>query len=92
MSALDLTPHAVARLAQRAIASDDIEFITLIGTDVESGILVRQKDFQVFEQQVKRLLERGRRLVGKRVVIDGDRIVTAYHADRAKERRLLKKE
>ncbi len=90
MTTHDLTRHAIARLAQRAIASEDLEIIALIGTDVECGYLVREKDFQAFERALKQLRDRARRLVGKRLVVDGDRVITAYHAGRSKERQLLR--
>jgi len=89
-SLLHLTRHAATRIAQRGIAQGDLDLISLIGTPVEGGYLVREKDFQALEQELKRLRDRARRLVGKRVVLDGDYVVTAYHACRSKERRLLR--
>jgi hypothetical protein len=46
MSALTLTQHAVLRTSQRAIRLDDLQLIESIGTEVEGGYLLRQKDFQ----------------------------------------------
>jgi hypothetical protein len=77
-------------MAQRGIGSDDLELITMIGTEVEDGYLVREKDFQALDHEVKQWLQRARRLVGKRLVVDSGRVVTAYHADRGKKRRLLR--
>lgn len=85
-----LTAHAAVRMAQRGISSDDLELIKRIGTEVEGGYLVREKDFQILDRELKQLRDRARRLVGKRVVIDGEHIVTAYHANAGKERRLLR--
>jgi hypothetical protein len=90
MSALTLTQHAVLRMSQRGIRLDDLELAGLIGTDVEGGCLVRQRDFQALERELKKLRDHARRLVGKRVVSDGGTILTAYHASHAKERRLLR--
>jgi len=90
MSALRLTRHAVARMAQRGLKCDDLELVQWIGTPVEDGYLVRQKDFQLLECELKKLRDQARRMVGKRVVVVGDRIITAYHADRDKARRLLR--
>jgi len=89
-SVLQLTTHATTRVAQRGIASDDLELITWIGTEVEGGYLVREKDFQAFDRDLKQLRDHARRLVGKRLVIESNRLVTAYHATRSKERRLLR--
>ncbi|MEP6966971.1 MAG: hypothetical protein ABI906_02720, partial [Pseudomonadota bacterium] len=87
---LALTAHAATRMAQRAIATDDVELIGLIGTEVEGGYFVRTKDFQVLDRELKRLRDRARRLVGKRLVVEDGLIVTGYHARRGKERRLLR--
>ncbi len=87
---LKLTNHAVTRMAQRGISSDDLELARRIGTEVEGGLVVREKDVQALERELKHLQVRARRLVGKRLVVDGDVVITAYHATRAKERRLLR--
>jgi hypothetical protein len=90
-SAMHLTAHAAARMAQRGIAESDLELITCIGTEVEDGYLVREKDFQALDQQLKQLRQRLRRLVGKRVVTQGNCVVvTACHAGYEKERRRLR--
>ena len=91
MTAFYLTPHAVSRMAQRGIAHGDIELIKWIGTEIEGGYLVREKDFQALDRELKHLRDQAKRLVGKRVVVDGDRIATAYHAGAGKERRLLRR-
>jgi hypothetical protein len=77
-------------MAQRGISTDDLEFIKWIGTEIEGGYFVREKDFQALDRELKRLREQARRLVGKRVVVVGDHVVTAYHAGRTKQRRLLR--
>jgi hypothetical protein len=87
---LHLTAHAATRMAQRGIANDDLDLIRWIGTEVEGGWLVREKDFQALGRNLKKLRDHARKLVGKRLVVQGDRVVTAYHADRGKERRLLR--
>ena len=89
-SVADIMPHAATRMAQRGIGNDDLELIRRIGPEVEGGYLVRDKDFQTLDRELKRLRDRVRRLVGKRLVIDGDRIVTIYHATRKKKRWLLR--
>jgi hypothetical protein len=85
-----LTVHAATRMAQRGITNDDLELIEYIGTEVEGGYVVRQKDFQVLDRELRLLRDQAKRLVGKRLVVDGGRVVTAYHAVRGKERRLLR--
>jgi formylmethanofuran dehydrogenase subunit C len=90
MSALNLTRHAVIRMSQRGIGLDDIALVEWIGTEVAGGHLVREKDFQDFERVLKSLRDQARRLVGKRIVREGAVVVTAYHARRREERRLLR--
>jgi hypothetical protein len=90
MTGLVLTDHASVRMAQRSIALPDAELITLIGTEVSDGYLVRAQDCQQIETQLKRFLDRVRRLQGRRLVVAEGRIVTAYQASRRNERRLLR--
>jgi hypothetical protein len=77
-------------MAQRGITSSDLELIEWIGTEVEGGYLVREKDFQALDRELKKLRDHARKLVGKRSVVEGGRVVTAYHAARGTERRLLR--
>jgi hypothetical protein len=77
-------------MAQRGLANDDVELIRWLATEVEGGYLVREKDFLALDRALKQLRDQVRRLVGKRLVLEGDRVVTAYHAARSKERRLLR--
>ncbi|MBV9548062.1 MAG: hypothetical protein JO256_00130 [Alphaproteobacteria bacterium] len=82
--------HGLARLKQRGIALNDLELLELIGSEVENGYLVRRKDYQVLDREVKHLLHRARRLVGKRVVVENGTLVTAYHASQKTSDRLLR--
>jgi hypothetical protein len=84
------TTHAAVRMSQRGIAEGDLELIQRIATEVEGGYLVRKKDYQAFERELKHLRDRARRLIGKRLVVQDGQLVTAYHAIRSKERRLLR--
>jgi hypothetical protein len=85
-----LTQHALIRMAQRGFQADDTDLIMLFGTPVEDGFLVLNKDCQVVERALKRLQDRIRRLSGKRLVVEGERVVTAYHARPTKKRWLLR--
>jgi hypothetical protein len=86
-----MTKHATKRLAQRGIRLKDAELIELIGTPVDDGYLVRTKDCQSAERTIKQLLARIRRLEGKRLVTANGSLVTAFHASRREERRLLRR-
>jgi uncharacterized protein with von Willebrand factor type A (vWA) domain len=90
------TEHAGVRLAQRGI--NDPDLIALIGTEVDDGYFVRDQDCRQFEEELQQaereirgLRERARSLRGKRAVVVNGRLVTAYHAGRKDQRRLLRK-
>src|SRR5262249_10564061 len=89
-NSLHRTSHAAIRMAQRGFADDDLELIRWIGTEVEGGYLVREKDFQALDRDLKQLRDHARKLVGKRLVEVGNRTITAYHASHNKRRRLLR--
>lgn len=91
MTHLTLTEHAIFRAAQRGLSGNDIDLITMIGTEVPEGYLVRKKDCQEWERYFKSLLERIWRLEGKRVVTDAGCIVTVYTAKKSKQRNLLRR-
>jgi hypothetical protein len=90
MSTLTPTDHATMRMAQRSIKIEDSDLIELIGTEVDDGYLVRDQDYQQVEREIKKLLERVRRIRGKRLIVANGRIVTAYHASERCQRRLLR--
>ena len=91
MTDLSLTRHAIVRAAQRGIAGDDLDLIMLIGTEVEDGYFVRNKDCEAVGRQLRHLADQVRRLKGKYVVVAADRLVTVYQAAKTKERRLLRR-
>ena len=90
MAGLHMTDHALVRLAQRGLGCSDVELILGIGSEVEDGVLVRSKDCEEIERAMALLLSRVRRLKGKRLVTADGSLVTAYHAGRREERRLLR--
>lgn len=91
MPTLTLTSHAAVRMGQRGIQMKDAELIALIGTEVEDGYLVREKDYQQAARTIKALLSRLRRVVGKRLVVADGCVITAYHASTRQQRRLLRR-
>ncbi len=90
MTAFTVTDHAAIRMAQRGLSLGDAELAALIGTEVDDGYLVLAKNCKKLESELKALLDRVRRLQGKRLVTANGRIVTAYQASRWNERRLLR--
>jgi hypothetical protein len=90
MNTLVSTDHGAIRMAQRGFNMKDAELISMVGTEVDDGYLVRHADYQELERALKSFLERIRRIRGKRLVVATGRIVTAYHASRRHQRRLLR--
>ncbi len=91
MSAFTFTRHAEKRVAQRGIREKDLDLAMEMGTDVPGGILVREKDCDEVVRQLKRRIERVQRLKGVYIVVAGESIITAYHANGRKERALLRR-
>jgi hypothetical protein len=90
MSTTELTRHAITRLAQRGFHNDDVDLIRMIGTEVEGGFIVLNRDCQAAERELKHLLERLRRLSGTRLVTTAGHVITAYRVQKATERRLVR--
>ena len=86
-----ITDHGSARMSQRGIREKDLDLLFHIGTEAGDGFVVLQRDYQDFERVLKRLIQRARRLVGKRVVIAEGKLITGYHATPGKMKRLLNK-
>lgn len=90
MNDLSLTAHAVARMAQRAILPSDLDIILAFGSEVEDGILVREKDVECAERALRNLLKRVQKVKGKRLVMVDGCLVTAYHASDREQHRLMR--
>ncbi|AWJ87754.1 hypothetical protein TSH58p_30035 (plasmid) [Azospirillum sp. TSH58] len=89
MAEFSLTPHAIARLQQRGMRPADVEMILSFGTWSEDGPVLCAKDYARVEADVRHFLARLQKLVGRTVIVEGDRIVTAYKAKPWKQKRLL---
>ncbi len=59
-------------------------------TKVDDGFLVRARDGLELEGFLTNLLQRIKRIRGKRLVIANGWIVTAYHSSKTDQRRLLR--
>lgn len=90
MSDVSLSQHALVRMAQRGIEMADLDLIMAIGSEVDDGVLVRKKDVKVMERAARALLQRLKKIEGKRFVMSGGCVVTAYHASSREEHRLLR--
>ena len=91
MKPLRVTKHALQRFDQRGLALSDVDLILEIGSEVKDGYLVRARDRQAAERLVKDLLDRIRRVEGRRLVVTDGSIVTGYRAHGREARRLLRR-
>lgn len=83
------TNHASRRCAQRGISELAIQSILAIGIEVEGGYLVTQQAAREKAASLRREADIVERIAGRRVVIDGDRLVTAYMTTKSKRRHLI---
>lgn len=90
MKHIDFTRHASMRLAQRSLSKADAEMIVNFGTEVEGGYILLEKNCDDLESELMARLQQVRHLRGKRVVLKGSHLVTAYHPTKSTTRRLLK--
>lgn len=91
MSTLELTRHAITRFSQRSLSENDLSLMLKIGSETHEGFMVLERDYQAFEADVKKLLQRVRRIVGKRIVVESGQVITGYHCCGRKEKQLLRK-
>lgn len=87
---LAVSKHAVERFAQRGFMLDDAEIIMQLGTEVEDGFLVCDRECRKMEEQARAFLRRLDRLRGARLVVEGSTVVTVYRAGKRKQKELLK--
>jgi len=90
MTALNLTNHARARFSQRSISQNDMSLLLRIGSETHEGFMVLERDYHNFERDVKKLLQRVRRMVGKRIIVETGVVVTGYHCSKRKEKSVLR--
>jgi hypothetical protein len=90
MKGVTLSRHAIRRLEQRSISESDVDLVIRLGTEVQDGYLMIERDCQTLVDELKRDIQRIQRLSGKRIVIDGSHVITAFHALPREERRLVR--
>jgi hypothetical protein len=80
------THHALIRAAERGIRQADIDLIVHYGTPTSKGVIVTRQDFARAEREAKHLIARLSRLVGKFAAIDGEDVITVFHATERQRR------
>jgi len=86
---MNISNHARRRLQQRGMTGSDLDLILSHGTETRDGYLLRDQDAKRVEAKLRKQIEQILRLAGRFIVVDGETLVTAYHASRKKQKRIL---
>jgi len=90
MTTLNMSNHAQARFSQRGINPNDLSLLLRIGSETHEGFMVRERDYRNFERDIKKLLQRVRRTVGKRIIVHSGEVITVYHCNKRKVKSVLR--
>lgn len=90
MPSANLTKHAAERFDQRGFRCNDADLIMHIGTEVDDGFLVRDKDVAAYIRELRAKMKRAERLAGARVVVANGAVITGYRASKRKQNQLLR--
>ena len=92
MSDMIFTRHAETRTQQRAIRNADIRLIQEFGTPVDTDTwMMRSRDVAREIENRKREIQFLSRLRNRKVVIRGERVITAYASRPADQKRALRR-
>ena len=92
MSDLIYTRHAETRTQQRGIRKGDIRVILDFGTLIDKDTwLLRSRDVAREIENRKREIQFLSRLRNRKVVIHGERVITAYPSRHADQKRALRR-
>ena len=92
MTHIAYTRHAETRMRQRGIRSGDVELVLVCGTQVdEETWMLRRRDVWREIESRKREIQTLGRLVNKKVVIRGERVVTTYPSASQDQKRTLRR-
>ena len=92
MTDIIYTRHAKTRMQQRGIRKADIPIILAYGTQIdEETYFMRNRDAVREIETRKREIQALSRLVNRKVVIRGRRVITAYPSNPADQKRTLRR-
>ena len=92
MSDMIYTRHAETRTQQRAIRKEDVRLIQEFGTPVDADTwLMRSRDVAREIENRKREIQFLSRLRNRKVVVHGERVITAYPSRHADQKRALRR-
>lgn len=92
METFSISNHAEIRMNQRSFRQSDIDLIITFGEQIapDSIMMTKRRALQLIED-VKSKIQSIERLTNKKLVIEGDTIVTAYHSLKTQQRIDLRK-
>ena len=85
-----LSRHGEARAQQRGYRHRDVGLIIEYGTPTHEGYILRRKDVNEVEREIKRLLDRLHHLAGSAAFIGDDTIRTVFRPRKAQRQRMLR--
>ncbi|UWR10904.1 DUF4258 domain-containing protein [Sulfitobacter mediterraneus] len=92
MSEVDITRHAERRMQQRSISNFDIDLILRYGEDIDGdGILMSNRAADDAIRSLKSRIATVERLRNKKLVMDGDTLITCYQCKIHEGRRMKKR-
>ena len=81
MTELSLTHHAQARMRQRGFKEEDADLVFRVGTRVaDDAFLLTDKDAARAIRKRKQEIQQLERLRGSKVIVEGETLITLYHA------------
>jgi hypothetical protein len=89
MSDFKISQHAAVRANQRAFRSNDLKFVLDHGTQLDSGIILTEKDVRAIEQEARLKIRLAQRLKGTFLPISEGVVKTAFKASRTQLSELL---
>lgn len=92
MQALNISNHAEMRMNQRGLRQSYVDFILTFGEQISpDAIMMTKRAANKLISDFKSKIRAIQRLTNKKLVIEGETIVTAYHASKSQQRKDLRK-
>ena len=84
-----ITGISLERLRQRGLKESDLDFIITNGTIKGRTAMLTNKDRARLIEQAKKTISIVTRLSRKQIVVDGDDVITVFHATASQQRRFM---
>ncbi len=93
MARLTMTAHAQRRKQQRGFRDADIAIVLQTATQVapDAYMLTRADAAREIAKR-KREIQQFERLSGSKIIVEGDTVITCYHAHKREQKRTMRKE